>query len=385
MTDSKKWVAGWGAAISVLPQNYAEYVKDHTFRYVIFPNAEGDAVRLHFSNEYGTEPVTVTKVFIAKRASGESVVSGTSVPVTFGGETELHMEAGADAVSDGIPFDVRPGEEFCVSLYIGELTCVSTGYGCANYTYVEKYHGRGDWAEADTIPLEEYGDDTPYLFLNTIDFLSPSCSRAAIAFGDSITSRPWPDCVTRRLYGAGIHGVSVIRKAIGGNRILREYRYRIKKHWGAAGIRRFERDICQAGADRVMVLEGINDLIHPGEGSRLCPMSELPGTRELIEGGYREFIRIARLHGMKIYLGTVIPCPRCQNGDGEREKTRLEVNEWIRSSSGCDGVIDFDLAVRDPADPHRMLPEYDSGDHIHPSFAGSGRMADAVPLEFLTD
>ena len=91
MTDSKKWVAGWGAAISVLPQNYAEYVKDHTFRYVIFPNAEGDAVRLHFSNEYGTEPVTVTKVFIAKRASGESVVSGTSVPVTFGGETELHM------------------------------------------------------------------------------------------------------------------------------------------------------------------------------------------------------------------------------------------------------------------------------------------------------
>ncbi len=385
MAEERKWVAGWGAAVSVLSQNYAEYVKDHTFRYVIFPTVPADGIRLHFSNEYGTEPVCVAKVYAAKRLAGDAVDTGTSVRVTFGGKSELLMDAGGTAVSDGVPFEVRPGEEFCISMYIGETTQVRTGYSCANYRYVSKYHGAGDWADAGAIPLEEYGEDTPYLFLNTVDFLAPAGSRAVIAFGDSITSRPWPDCLSRRIYEAGMRDVSVVRKAIGGNRILREYRYRIKKHWGVAGIRRFERDVCQAGADRVIVLEGINDLIHPGEGNRLCPMSELPGAEELIERGYREYIRIARAHGMKIYLCTLIPCPRCLEGGGEREETRLAVNEWMRNYSECDGVIDFDAAVRSPGDPHRMTEEYDSGDHIHPSFAGSSRLAGAVPLEYLTD
>jgi lysophospholipase L1-like esterase len=43
-------------------------------------------------------------------------------------------------------------------------------------------------------------------------------------------------------------------------------------------------------------------------------------------------------------------------------------------------VIDFDRAVRDPAQPLRMLPAYDSGDHLHPNDAGMRAMADAIPL-----
>jgi peptidoglycan/xylan/chitin deacetylase (PgdA/CDA1 family) len=36
--------------------------------------------------------------------------------------------------------------------------------------------------------------------------------------------------------------------------------------------------------------------------------------------------------------------------------------------------------MRDPQHPDQLLPAYDSGDHLHPSLAGSGAMADAVPL-----
>ena len=86
---------------------------------------------------------------------------------------------------------------------------------------------------------------------------------------------------------------------------------------------------------------------------------------------------------MKIYLATLLPCPRWLAGDEVREETRCRVNEWIRTTYLIDGVIDFERAVMDPNDPKRIAPEYDSGDQLHPSLAGAARMADSVPLEFV--
>lgn len=46
------------------------------------------------------------------------------------------------------------------------------------------------------------------------------------------------------------------------------------------------------------------------------------------------------------------------------------MNHWIRRSHAYDGVTDSDGVTRDPADPLRMRPAYDSGDHLHPNDAG---------------
>jgi lysophospholipase L1-like esterase len=56
------------------------------------------------------------------------------------------------------------------------------------------------------------------------------------------------------------------------------------------------------------------------------------------------------------------------------------VNEWIRAPGHFDAVIDFDRVLRDPHNPPRLLPAYDSGDHLHPSPAGYRAMAEAIPL-----
>jgi hypothetical protein len=56
------------------------------------------------------------------------------------------------------------------------------------------------------------------------------------------------------------------------------------------------------------------------------------------------------------------------------------VNAWIRGSGVFDGVIDFDKATQDPTDPTRMLPSYDSGDHLHPGDVGYKAMGDAIDL-----
>jgi lysophospholipase L1-like esterase len=44
-------------------------------------------------------------------------------------------------------------------------------------------------------------------------------------------------------------------------------------------------------------------------------------------------------------------------------------------------VIDFDAVTRDPSFPSRLLPLYDSGDHLHPSNAGYEAMANAIDLK----
>lgn len=48
-----------------------------------------------------------------------------------------------------------------------------------------------------------------------------------------------------------------------------------------------------------------------------------------------------------------------------------------------DGMIAFDRALRDPKDPERLCPAFDSGDHLHPNDAGQKAMAEAIDLKLV--
>lgn len=63
------------------------------------------------------------------------------------------------------------------------------------------------------------------------------------------------------------------------------------------------------------------------------------------------------------------------------EVKRQAVNAWIRTSGEYDAVIDFDLVTRDPSFPTKLLPLYDSGDHLHPNDAGYQAMGNAIDLK----
>ncbi len=62
------------------------------------------------------------------------------------------------------------------------------------------------------------------------------------------------------------------------------------------------------------------------------------------------------------------------------EADRQAINEWIRGPGHFDAVIDFDKITRDAEHPERLLPAFDSGDHLHPSPAGYAAMAEAIPV-----
>ena len=111
-------------------------------------------------------------------------------------------------------------------------------------------------------------------------------------------------------------------------------------------------------------------------------MSDLPTAEELIEG-LKTYIAQARDYGYNVYVGTLLPIEGWRTYAGFRDELRNTYNEWIRTTDLIDGVIDFDKAVRDPENPSAFLPEYDSGDHLHPSPAGYERMAQEVDAALL--
>lgn len=64
------------------------------------------------------------------------------------------------------------------------------------------------------------------------------------------------------------------------------------------------------------------------------------------------------------------------------------MNEFVRAggncSGTCDGVLDFDAVLRDPADPNSIYPPYDTGDGVHANIPGQTAIADSIPLNSLT-
>jgi lysophospholipase L1-like esterase len=178
----------------------------------------------------------------------------------------------------------------------------------------------------------------------------------------------------------------VLNEGISGNRLLHDPNpppgspaEAFAAYFGQSALRRFDRDVlAQPGVRYVTVLLGVNDLGHPGTVA--APEEEV-SAQDIIDA-HRQLIARAHQRGLRIYGGTITPFKDDTLGfySPEHEAARDAVNRWIRTGREYDGVIDFDAAVRDPADEDRLLPAYDSGDHLHPNDAGMAAMARAVPL-----
>lgn len=126
--------------------------------------------------------------------------------------------------------------------------------------------------------------------------------------------------------------------------------------------------------------EKINGLL--GGGFVLGPVV----SADEIIAAYKQIIERAHTAGLKILMGTILPFkgfPLSGYWSPENEAKRQTINAWIRSSDLHDGFVDFDAAIRDPADPQRMLAVYDGGDGLNPSAAGYARMAEEAEKALL--
>jgi lysophospholipase L1-like esterase len=229
--------------------------------------------------------------------------------------------------------------------------------------------------------------------LTAVDIYADAGTAVVVAIGDSITEGAtgtaggWPGCLSRRLT-TGPHPqkpMSVINAGIGGNQVLRD-------GFGASLLSRFDRDaLWVPGVTHIVLLGGTNDIGMPGAtrfGEReWISKAETPSPTDIILA-YQQLIARARDRHVKIYGGTLppfggpTPPEQAEYNSPEKEAIRQSVNQWIRTGGAYDGVIDFEAAVRAPANPDRLRPEYDLGDHVHPSDRGHQALADAIDLSF---
>jgi lysophospholipase L1-like esterase len=206
-----------------------------------------------------------------------------------------------------------------------------------------------------------------------------------VTLGDSITdghgattngNDRWPDQLAKRLQAEPrTVNLAVLNAGIGGNRVLLD-------SLGPNALARFDHDVlAPAGVGYMIVLEGVNDLgMFTRESDR--PAAEHEAMVLSIIAAYEQMVTRAHAHGIKAIGATILPFVGSEfyHPGAATEADRQAINQWIRTPGHFDAVVDFDMVTRDPAHPDRMLPAFDSGDHLHPSGAGYAAMANAIPL-----
>ena len=379
-----KWVACWGNATSITDQKEAMYAKNLTLRYPIRMCFSGSRLRFHFSNLTGTEPITLSEVYVAVAKSDKEIDKSSQKQILFQGKQSGTIAPGQEVVSDEVAFAVQAGMTISVSIYLEDYTQMNAGVLITGplskgfYTY-------GAYANQEVLPIELTRNTSWFYFLNTVDILTEEKNHALICYGDSITAQDWPDYLSLRAWEEGFNDISIIRRAVSGTRILRQYDCTTYAAYGLKGATRFPIEMQTAGADRVLIQHGINDIIHPvgTEVNIFRPMSDMPTAEELIEGVRELYVKHARELGMKVWIGTLLPIYGWRTYAPFREEVKCKFNEWMRTSDEFDGCVDFDRALCDPSYPERFADGYDSGDHLHPSAAAYQRMAQEIPEELL--
>lgn len=377
------WVTSWSAS----PQDPVPGTlgmvgfHDQTVRDIIFSSVGGNMIRLELTNAFGRSPLQVGRVTVAVADLGAGVVPGTIHSVTFGGRVSVRIPAGEQVLSDPVGMRVSALQELAVSIYVPGRTGVATLHSQAqqvNWVSTEGDHAGEAGADAFMIPVPSW------YYLSGLDVRSSGAAGTVVAFGDSITdgvqssvgsNDRWPNDLARRLDTVAGPTLSVADEGIGGNRVLNASRC-----CGTSAEARFARDALDQPAVRdVIVLEGINDI-----GRSTGPRHSDAGlTPAQIIGGYRDLIAQAHARGVRIFGATLLPYQGAGYYSPAGEAIREAVNAWIRTSGAFDGIIDFDAVMRDQADPLRLNPAYDSGDHLHPNDAGYQAMADAINLNML--
>jgi lysophospholipase L1-like esterase len=375
-STAQKWVGTWSTAPQLVETGNnppSPGLSNNTIRQVVHVSLGGDSLRIRFSNEFSKSSVTLNSVHIAVSKGNGIIDTTTDKVINFNGMQEITIEPGAAIISDPIQFALQPMTDVSITIYFGSTSPDVTGHPgsrTTSYLLTGNQVAKADFSSA-------VRTDHWYI-INAIDVLEPESAAAVVVLGNSITDGRgsgtnkqdrWPDELERRLQSnAGTQQVAILNQGIGGNCVLGAC-------LGPSALSRFKRDVMnQNGIRWLIILEGINDI----GGARGAQ-----GSANVAKGlitAFEQMIDSAHAKGILVYGATLLPFGGSFYDSPDHQNAWQTVNDWIRNSGRFDAVIDFAKALCDPANPLKLLPESDSGDHLHPSETGHRLMSEAVDL-----
>ncbi|NUP20193.1 MAG: SGNH/GDSL hydrolase family protein [Streptomyces sp.] len=373
---ARGWTGSWASATGGYPT--VGPWTDRTLRLVVHTSAGGPRVRLRFDNTFAATPVRIGSATVAVQEAG-AAARGKPVAVAFRGAAGVEIPAGAQAYSDPLDFVVPADTNLLVSFHLPRTVPAAPVHRLAQQrSYVS---APGDHtADGSAAP---YGTLlTSWPLLTGVDVGGGPGS--VVLLGDSITdgdkstvdaNRRWPNVLATRLLDQSVvPHYGVLNQGISGNRVVLD-RYPgdgvSTDTAGVSALYRFDRDVlAQTSVRTAVVFEGINDV-------------RWQTTAEQVVAGLREIADRGHARGLRMLAATILPCEGEARCTPAVDAERARINAWIRTAKVFDGVLDFDAVIRDPARPSRMLPAFDSGDHLHPGDTGLAALAESVDLRGL--
>lgn len=393
----------WKTAWSYVPIDYNTTigtVENITQRTFIWNNLTADKVKIKFSNLYSKEPLVLDKVVIAQREKDTKSLHTEEV-ITYLGNEKMVIMPGQEYYSDELSWNIQVGTEIVLSIYIKEKANIQSA--CSTWaarSWHTVYGLNGDYTKAQNFEEKESREIYPFVEadvnksniivgVSEIKLYTNEKVKTIALFGDSITHMSYySDALMERVYPKLSEKVTIVNRGIGGNRILHDASY-VKdmpgngRCFGIAACKRFEEDVYSSECpEMVIILEGVNDMMHP----YVFGHEEEAVSAKDLQAGLETLIQIAHEKGSKVYLGTVMPF---RNNELEwlpdSEWVRLDLNEWIRNQKIADGVIDFAKAIEKEENPEYMKEDMHIGDGLHPNHEGGIVMAEAIPMEWILE
>jgi len=304
------WVASWGASQQIPePQNALspEDLTDATLRQVFHLSAGGPAIRVHFSNAFGTEPLRITSAHIARPSSPtSSAIEPTSDrPLTFAGSAGATISPGAEMISDPVDYAVPPLSNLDVTFHLQSPPARETGHPGSRAT---SYYIHGDLVGAASFAEPKHVDH--WYVVSEIDVQSGPGSASVVAMGDSITdghgattngNDRWTDVLAARLQSLrATSNIGVSNQGIGGNHLLSD-------GLGPNALARFDRDVlAPTGVRWVIVFEGVNDLGGLARDGEVGAEQHQALVERVLEA-YRQITERAHAHGLRVIGATITP------------------------------------------------------------------------------
>ena len=381
----------WKTSWSYLPIPFGQtvgHLENCTEFVWIKNNVDGCALRLRFTNRYSEGSLVIEKVQVA--AAEPFRRPNKWHTVRYHHSEQITLEPGEEGCSDPVEMEIRHGQELVVSMYFRQRQLVQSA--CTTYA-ANSWH-------AAFLPRDRTGENMVFASGKLSD-LDPRLKDAELCvgicaaqvepvrpfqtvalFGDSITHMSYfADALARQLFERYPGQVTVLNRGIGGNRLLSdgtqvETELGKGSCYGKAGAARYVADLYgQETPDAVVILEGVNDLMHPLQFDKL---EEIVSANAMLDA-VRGMAAFSKAQGSAVYAGTIMPYGGgAYRLDEVTEAKRREFNWLLLEDGGLYQAVDFASAVCETENPSVMRPDLHLGDGLHPNFAGGEVMAGVI-------